>query len=284
MIARNNRSGVYDSASTGTTILGNTIGIDATGMATMNNGHHGISLWSTNNVTVGGIGANDHNIIGGNTLQGILLFGNGGHQLQGNYIGTDVTGTLDLGNLQNGIAASTSSNNNMIGGTGAGEGNTIAFNLDGLSIGTTGNTISGNVIYANDALGIDLAPDGVTANDADDSDTGANNLQNAPALSGAATTGTRMAVRGALTSTASTTFRLEFFANTTADGSGYGEGERYLGFRRVTTATTGNATFVFIVNRTVAVGEFITATATNLTTNDTSEFALNITTVTGGYR
>ncbi len=281
VIAGNSRSGIYDNASSGTTIRGNTIGVDAMGTATLTNGHHGVSLWVTSSATVGGTGAQDHNVIGGNTLQGILLFGNGGHTVQGNYIGTDVTGTLDLGNLNHGIVASTSSDHNVIGGTGADEGNTIAFNSDGIAIGTIGNLISGNVIYANDALGIDLAPDGVTANDADDSDSGANNLQNFPVLSTAATTGTQIAIQGVLTSTASTAFRLEFFASTTADGSGHGEAERTLGPRTVTTAATGIATFTFMFNHPVANGEFVTATATNLATNDTLEFALNIVAVAG---
>ena len=281
VIAGNSRSGIYDNASSGTTILGNTIGVDTTGAAVMNNGQHGISLWVTSNVTVGGTGANDHNVVGGNTLQGILFFGNGGHTVQGNYIGTDVTGTLDLGNLQSDIVTSTSSNNNTIGGTAAGEGNTVAFNLHGIFIGTTGNAIFGNVIHANDGLGIDLAPTGLTANDADDSDTGANTLQNFPVLSVAVTTGTQVAVQSVLTSAASTTFQLDFFANTVADGSGHGEAERYLGTRNVTTATTGIATFTFMLNSPVANGEFVTATATHVATNNTSELALNIAAVAG---
>ena len=57
----------------------------------------------------------------------------------------------------------------------------IIFNNggDGIFVSNgTGNTILINDISGNAGLGIDLGGDGVTANDDDDPDTGANNLQN----------------------------------------------------------------------------------------------------------
>ncbi len=215
---------------------------------------------------------------------GIRIETNGGNIIQGNAIGTDASGVLNLGNSQNGIVV-LSNNNNLIGGTTASEGNRIAFNtLDGVAISAgTGNRILGNTIYSNAALGIDLSSDNIsTPNDVDDGDTGANNLQNFPALNSAHTTGTRTAIRGSLNSSAATTFRLEFFANATADASGHGEGQRYLGTREVTThATTGDAGFTSMLSGVITAGEFITATTTNLSTNDTSEFALNVMAVAG---
>ncbi|HVK54205.1 MAG TPA: hypothetical protein VM532_04155, partial [Burkholderiales bacterium] len=74
-------------------------------------------------------------------------------------------------------------------------------------------------------------------------------------------------------SAANTSFRIEFFASQTADPSGFGEGERYLGFLTFTTDAAGNVSGGFTFAATVTAGERITSTATNLTTNDTSEFS-----------
>jgi hypothetical protein len=86
-----------------------------------------------------------------------------------------------------GIRISSSAHDNTIGGTAAGDGNTIAFNssLGVALVGSpfsagTGNAIVGNSIFSNGGLGIDLGEDGVTANDHCDPDTGPNSLQNYP--------------------------------------------------------------------------------------------------------
>ncbi|WP_442975254.1 hypothetical protein, partial [Salmonella enterica] len=93
----------------------------------------------------------------------------------------------------------------------------------------TGNTLSANSIYSSAGLGIDLRGDGVTANDAGDADTGANNLQNFPVLTLAKTdASSQLSVSGTLNSTANSYFRIEFFASPSADSSGYGEGQIYL--------------------------------------------------------
>src|SRR5262249_3108124 len=137
-----------------------------------------------------------------------------------------------------------SASNNIIGGTNPGAGNVIAFNGVsaaqsgiGLPFGNgvevfadgTGNTILGNAIFSNFLLGIDLnsqadrGGDGVTPNDPGDPDAGTNNLQNFPLLSSAKADANNTTVAGSLNSTPSTSFRLEFFANATADSSGHGE-------------------------------------------------------------
>jgi hypothetical protein len=78
---------------------------------------------------------------------GIVLTGNGGNLIQGNYIGTDITGTVDLGNLGNGLQLENSSNN-IIGGAAPGAGNLISGN-NGIGINIfrgADNQISGNYI------------------------------------------------------------------------------------------------------------------------------------------
>ena len=139
-----------------------------------------------------------------------------------------------------------------------------------------------NSIYGNTQIGIDLGNNSVSMNDSGDVDTGPNNQQNYPVLLTATCSNTQIHITGSLNSTTNTNFRIEFFANTTADALGYGEGQRYLGFANVSTDASGNATITATLDALVADGESISATATNLTTNDTSEFAQNILAHTAG--
>jgi uncharacterized repeat protein (TIGR01451 family) len=154
-----------------------------------------------------------------------------------------------------------------------GEGNTFAGGRFGvLVISGSGITISGNSIHSNSELGIDLGFNGVTRNDRGDTDRGANNLQNFPELT-AATQGNSTTIRGQFNSTSNTPFRLEFFSNTTCHRTGHGEGQFFLGSTTVTTNRQGNATLNITLPTTVPGGQFITATATNMMTNETSEFS-----------
>ena len=110
----------------------------------------------------------------------------------------------------------------------------------------------------------------MTPNDAGDGDAGANNLQNFPVLTSATSGSTT--IEGTLNSASNTQFRLEFFANTACDPSGFGEGETFLGSTDVTTDGSGNASFTVTFPATVPVGQFITSTATD-PDNNTSEFS-----------
>jgi hypothetical protein len=139
------------------TIVGNYIGqltntgADA-GAAEANTGS-GINLRGSNN-TIGGATAADRNVIAGN-VHGLYLQSASSNVIIGNYIGTDGTGMLDLGNSGRGIWLESGSNNNIIGGTAAGVRNVISGNnqtgiliSDGASPGlnATGNVIQGNTI------------------------------------------------------------------------------------------------------------------------------------------
>ena len=268
---------------TGNLLQGNYIGTDVTGTVDLGNTGDGVelSLAATNN-TVGGAAAGAGNLISGNTNAGVLITtaGSNGNVVQGNRIGTDVTGTVGIANnrgvnIQN-ITGAT------IGGTLAGEGNLIAFNLlDGVHIQSTasGVRVLGNAIHSNTTLGIDLVGGtedgfGTTANDALDADTGANRLQNYPLLYGAAVNGANLTVYGEINAAASRLYRIEFFASPAADPSGHGEGARYLGFLNVTTDAAGYFQYsTTLVGAAVAAGEVVTATATDLAANETSEFS-----------
>ena len=267
-------------------VQGNFIGTDVTGNSALPNTQIGAAIEGTNN-TLGGAGANAGNVVSGNSSNGVNVgnFGGTGNTIQGNLIGTKADGLGALGNGGAGVVVNFGATNSAIGGTAATARNVIAFNGgSGVSVlyndnsisRSTGNAILGNVISSNAKLGIDLSSgfggdDGVTPNDDGDADSGANNFQNYPVLTAASGN----TITGTLNSTASTTFRIEFFANDAADSSGNGEGQTFLGFVNTTTGANGNTpTFNFTAPSNLS-GKFISATATDPGGN-TSEFSQTI--------
>jgi hypothetical protein len=254
------------------------VGTNAAGTSALPNSGNGLQL-----TTDGPVSAYN-NVISGNLSNGIYAEAPGSVFL-GNTVGSDAGGDMDLGNAGNGIYAAAP--NIVVGGTGGGHGNTVAFNGEaGILVGTpgalrstggpppetTGVIIFGNDVYENGGLGIDLDPDeAVNANDEDDPDGGANNGQNWPLLLSARQGSTKIA--GVLNSTPSREFRIEFFASDDCDPSGNGEGAAYFGAATATTNAGGNTSFSVTSPATIAVGRFITATATDLVTLDTSEFS-----------
>jgi titin len=81
-----------------TLIRGNTIGLGADGMTPLGN-LYGIYLaLDSRDVTIGGTNATDRNVISENGFGVILDVGAADTTIQGDYIGTDATGTLALGN------------------------------------------------------------------------------------------------------------------------------------------------------------------------------------------
>ncbi|NIL98260.1 MAG: DUF4347 domain-containing protein, partial [Planctomycetales bacterium] len=271
-------------------IQNNWVGIDASANAAPN-GSYGILVasGSANNL-IGGTGPNDHNVISGNTLSGIIIRDSGSNNnlIQGNLIGVAPDGMTAVPNGGHGILFSTSVSNNRVGGTFAGQGNIIAYNmLNGVSADSDSgdkNAILGNQIYGNLGLGIDLNTDGVTLNDGGspaDLDNGPNGLQNFPVLSTVFTNAVdTVTITGSLDTAADNTYRIEFFASSTTDFSSHGEAERYLGAISVLTDANGTASFNVALSSTVAIGEFVTATATVDLGGDvyrsTSEFAQNV--------
>jgi CSLREA domain-containing protein len=284
VISGNGDSGIYLEGAYSNTIVGNYIGTDATGAYAIANGQGVIIESGSHDNTIGGNTTGARNVISGNVCEGILSMGSYSNTIAGNYIGTDAAGTAAVGNGGEGIMLCYDSYDTIIGGTEAGAGNVISYNYSsGVAVGiyfnsadSYGISILGNSIYSNGGLGIDLGHNGVTANDAGDGDTGANNLQNFPVLTSATAGGNALTIQGSLNSTAYTSFRIEVFANSAANSSGYGEGRRYLGSFDVYTDGNGNISFTQQLSVIVSVGEQISATATNISTHDTSEFALCI--------
>lgn len=267
IISGNTKNGLNltGSGTTGNLVTGNTIGLNAAGALVIGNGFNGVQITAAANGNVV-----DDNVISGNTRSGVFVNGSNQTIITRNNIGTDEAGTGIFANGANGVFVTNKSANNFIGGASGTDGNLIVNNNgNGVLIGANpsagfptpagvGNAILGNSIFNNALLGIDLRGNG------------SNGLQAAPALTSATVVGSDVQVAFSLTSVRNTTFRIEFFA------SPVGQGANFLGFIDVTTDANGNATATGTVPYSVAQGTIITATATNLTTNSTSEFSLGV--------
>jgi hypothetical protein len=132
VIAGNSSTGllIEGSGATNNVVLGNYIGTDYTGMLTLGNGLNGaaITLGASNN-TIGGLTAGTRNVISGNGDNGVQIYLSSGNAVLGNYIGTDVSGRVALGNAHDGVRIS--GTNNTVGGTAPGASNVISGNGDG---------------------------------------------------------------------------------------------------------------------------------------------------------
>ncbi|RNC91559.1 MAG: sodium:calcium exchanger [Allomuricauda sp.] len=145
-----------------------------------------------------------------------------------------------------------------LGGSNSQITNNIIHSNAGAGIATTGsgtgNLFSQNSFYANgttsDALGIDLAGDGITLNDSGDSDSGSNNLQNFPIIASAYISGNSIMVHGWSRPGAT----LEFFFTDINQGTAtagdnqlglsvdYGEGQTFIGSAIEGSGSDGDAT------------------------------------------
>jgi len=275
------------------TVQQNLIGLSASGSRAVGNVGHALLIIG-GPVLVGGTSVGDGNVISGNLSEGLGLSFCDGAVVHGNFIGTDATGTAAFGNAGGGIRSTGTTTNSVIGGTGPGEANVIAFNASaGIALfvnpNPSGNSIRGNSIHDNSPgtsisqsipLGIDLGGNGPTANDPGDADPGANLFQNYPFVFSAGPavpegTGTR--VQGVLHSQPSTEYALDFYSNPACAPRPryFAQAKTYLGAAMVSTDGAGDATFDVTLASTIAPGETVVATATDPAGN-TSEISPRI--------
>ncbi len=302
IIAGNGRHGVFlaIARTNGNTVQGNYIGVAANGTTALGNGVDGVPIVGGANNLIGGSTAGTRNVIAGNGRFGVLIQGAAatGNQVSGNYIGTNAGGTAALGNAADGVHL-LSSTGNFVGGS-PGIANLIAFNgRNGVTVASNGNTanrVASNSIYSNGALGIDLAPldgagnpvFGVTANDADDVDSGPNRLVNFPVLTKAvgyaAGANSFFQLQGAVNLAPHTVFDdvvIEFYLNPACDASGNGEGKTLLGSKTVGRLGLDNTVLTFNTQLLSNVTSFnagasitaLVAYDSYLCSNCTSEFS-----------
>lgn len=243
------------------TIQSNYVGVDPSdGMANIGNGIGGISILQGNctNVLIGG----NSNVGEGN----IVGFNGGGigtrvpqTTIQGNFIGTDETGTMNLGNQFSGILLDDlpgEPNNCLVGGDEAGQANTIAFNRSaGIFNNPTAinNRFQQNIIYCN-RLGIRF---GFTSLD----DNRSNQGQLPPIID--------CAFQNSISGTAEPNNTIEVFINDNSECTRLQtecQGRQFIG------ETISDAMGNWQLTANLPTGTAVTATATDATFN-TSEFA-----------
>jgi parallel beta-helix repeat protein len=253
-----NRPGAFNN-----TLRNNRVGTNASGTSAAPNTGAGIALFTGthDNVITG-------NLISGNTLQGIYFDGTAvsvvGNVVQGNRIGTAADGVTGVPNVQ-GIVFNDGSLNNVIGGTGTGQANIIAFNTESgiVAVGnnTRGNRFSGNSMFDNTILGIDLLDDKAPTPGISGGGVGPNELSLRPTLTNVLTYGQQAMLAGH----ASPNATIELFAADHAAANG--SGRTYC--TSVTADASGN--FSFVGTLACLPASALTGTST-LPDGSTSEF------------
>jgi len=153
VLSGNSNTGVYvaSGAGTGNNLYGNIIGLQKDGNTAVASSTQiiGVQLSASSSV-VGGNTSAHRNILSGNTSSGIILSQaqSLSNIVQGNYIGLQSNGTTIVGSQPYGLTIELQAANNIVGGTGAGEGNVISGNSTyGInSTSTLANSIYGNIV------------------------------------------------------------------------------------------------------------------------------------------
>ncbi|HEY7157593.1 MAG TPA: Ig-like domain repeat protein [Gemmataceae bacterium] len=254
--------GIIGQQATTNFIVGNWIGVDATGNAALPNAT-GVQLINTQGNyigrTVGDTSKANLNVISGNTGTGILVSGAPGtpstnNVIQNNNIGIGPSRQKPVAVPNNvGISFDANSMNNTVRGT------VVDKNKNDAIPNAANNKIFDPNSISDNGFGID---DGTQAG--------------APVLTSAVVSGNTLIVTGTLSNTPNANFGLEFFGGNDLDPDGSAEGAQWLGTAYVNTDANGNASFQVTLNS--IYGTYITATATNMAADgNTSDFSNNLT-------
>ncbi len=261
VISGNSNTGVYtnSTAVAGNFVLGNIIGPQENGTSYLasNTQAFGVNVTNSPNNIIGN--TTGRNIISGNETYGVYItaLSATGNSIKGNYIGPSSAlgdlgknvssfALLGVSSQDYGVYITSSATNNIVGGTAAGEGNTIAYNTaNGVYLtgaGTTGNLISGNLIYYNTGNPILLV-------------SSANGAKAAPVLDNNL---------GVISGTAAAGDIIEVFHNSDGDCN---NATHYAG------TTTADGSGVWSLVAAIPASDYILATARSAT-NNTSECSI----------
>jgi hypothetical protein len=165
-------------------VEGNNIGVGINPHRAIPNRLGGVALFNAPNNSIGSSLGGTAQYISGNVLQGVYIVASDDTFIgQTNAIGLSPDGVSPLGNGQQGIYISNSSDTGVLA-------EVVAYNgATGILItgsGSTGNEIAVQTIGYNAGLPIDLGDDGPTANDPGDGDSGPDTLLNYPVITAAA--------------------------------------------------------------------------------------------------
>ena len=175
-------------------VTGSYVGTNAAGNATALNGNHGVDIDGFNN-RVGGPAVFDRNVLSGNVFGGVRVSSGTGNLIEGNYAGTDETGTVGLGRgtitvesnlntVRDNVSAASFAGILVMGDENTVQGNTTGTDVAGVASlpNSTGISVSGgdrnqiggpgvgqgNLTSGNTFSGISLtAPGGDAAEDND---------------------------------------------------------------------------------------------------------------------
>ncbi|MEL7361810.1 MAG: right-handed parallel beta-helix repeat-containing protein [Bacteroidota bacterium] len=160
LISGNSSDGIrIEGGAERTVVAGNVIGLPPDGSFVFPNNSDGIEIGVASETTIGGVSPGERNVISGNDGVGLALGeGAADTRVLGNFIGTDLSGTVERSNLRGGIFIARASGT-TVGGDRPEARNVIAGNegigieIDGTDGVATGNVIAGNYIGV-DATGL----------------------------------------------------------------------------------------------------------------------------------
>jgi trimeric autotransporter adhesin len=262
---------------TGVQISGNILGLATDGVTAAGNATSGVDVRSAVAI-VGGNALSERNLIGANSSGvGVYQTSSNGALVLNNLIGTDRTGLLDRGNSV-GVVVSLGISGAVIGSADAP--NRIAYGVRGTEVvgSSIDNAHFANRILGQSALGIDLrgtSDSGVTANDPDDTDNGANGLQNFPLIASLILVPGGIQIAGTLDvgNPTDAPYQISAYSSARCNASGNGPGEFYLGTQTVN-LSSANETFnlTYLTAESLGGRNVITMTA-HRAGQGTSEFS-----------